>query len=48
MLHHVNDNLGIVEALGESAAVVVGHDWGSPITASSGLLRPDVFRPSPF
>jgi pimeloyl-ACP methyl ester carboxylesterase len=44
MLHHVNDNLGVVEALGESAAVVVGHDWGSPIAANSALLRPDVFR----
>jgi pimeloyl-ACP methyl ester carboxylesterase len=44
MLHHVNDNLGVVEALGESAAVVVGHDWGAPIAANSALLRPDVFR----
>jgi len=44
MLHHLNDNLGVVEALGESTAVVVGHDWGSPIAANSALLRPDVFR----
>ncbi len=44
MLHHLNDNLGVVEALGESAAVVVGHDWGSPIAANSALLRPDVFE----
>ena len=44
LLQHVNDNLGVVEALGESAAVVVGHDWGSPIAANSALLRPDVFR----
>jgi pimeloyl-ACP methyl ester carboxylesterase len=44
MLHHVNDNLGVLEALGEPAAVVVGHDWGSPIAANSALLRPDVFR----
>src|SRR5271170_5884576 len=43
MLHHVNDNLGVLEALGEPAAVVVGHDWGSPIAANSALLRPDVF-----
>ena len=40
MLHHVNDNLGVVEALGETAAVIVGHDWGSPIAANSALLRP--------
>ena len=44
MLHHVNDNLGVVEALGHEAAVIVGHDWGAPIAANSALLRPDVFR----
>jgi pimeloyl-ACP methyl ester carboxylesterase len=43
MLHHVNDNLGVVEALAQSSAVIVGHDWGSPIAANSALLRPDVF-----
>ena len=43
MLHHVNDNLGVVEALGETTAIVVGHDWGSPIAANSALIRPDVF-----
>jgi pimeloyl-ACP methyl ester carboxylesterase len=43
MLAHVNDNLGVVEALGEERSVVVGHDWGSPIAANSALLRPDVF-----
>jgi pimeloyl-ACP methyl ester carboxylesterase len=43
MLHHVNDNLGVVDALGEETAVIVGHDWGSPIAANSALLRPDVF-----
>ena len=40
MLHHVDDNLGVVDALGEHTAVVVGHDWGSPIAANSALLRP--------
>jgi pimeloyl-ACP methyl ester carboxylesterase len=43
MLRHLNDNLGVVEALGEQTAVIVGHDWGSPIAANSALLRPDVF-----
>jgi pimeloyl-ACP methyl ester carboxylesterase len=43
MLQHVNDNLGVVEALGHETAVIVGHDWGSPIAANSALLRPDVF-----
>ncbi|HEY2429518.1 MAG TPA: alpha/beta fold hydrolase, partial [Acidimicrobiales bacterium] len=44
MLAHVADNLGVVAALEESSAVVVGHDWGAPIAANSALLRPDVFR----
>jgi pimeloyl-ACP methyl ester carboxylesterase len=44
MLAHVADNVGVVEALGEETAVIVGHDWGSPIAANSALLRPDVFR----
>lgn len=44
MLSHVDDNLGVVEALGEQTAIIVGHDWGSPIAATSALLRPDVFR----
>jgi pimeloyl-ACP methyl ester carboxylesterase len=44
MLMHVRDNVELVHALGESSAVVVGHDWGAPIAWSSALLRPDVFR----
>lgn len=43
MLAHVADNVGVVHALGEETAIVVGHDWGSPIAANSALLRPDVF-----
>lgn len=43
MLRHVSDNLGVVEELGVDSAVIVGHDWGSPIAATSALLRPDVF-----
>lgn len=44
MLDLVADNVAVVEALGESSAVVVGHDWGANIAAHSALLRPDVFR----
>jgi pimeloyl-ACP methyl ester carboxylesterase len=43
MLAHVADNVGVVRALGEQTATIVGHDWGSPIAADSALLRPDVF-----
>lgn len=44
MLDLVEDNVAVVHALGERSAVIVGHDWGSPIAANSALLRPDVFR----
>ncbi|MEU6251146.1 alpha/beta hydrolase [Streptomyces sp. NPDC047043] len=44
MLDLVEDNLAVVDALGERSAVIVGHDWGATIAATSALLRPDVFR----
>ncbi|GAA4797339.1 alpha/beta hydrolase [Streptomyces ziwulingensis] len=44
MLDLVADNVAVVEALGERSAVIVGHDWGAGIAATSALLRPDVFR----
>lgn len=43
MLAHVADNAAVVRALGASSATVIGHDWGSPIAATSALLRPDLF-----
>ncbi len=44
MTQHGNDNVALVAALGETEAVIVGHDWGAPIAWTSALLRPDVFR----
>ncbi|MFH8935579.1 alpha/beta fold hydrolase [Streptomyces griseosporeus] len=44
MLELVEDNVAVVEALGERSAVIVGHDWGATIAATSALVRPDVFR----
>jgi pimeloyl-ACP methyl ester carboxylesterase len=44
MLHHVGDMVGLVHALGENQAVVVGHDWGAPAAWDAALLRPEVFR----
>lgn len=40
---HVSDNVGVVRALGERTATIVGHDWGATIASGSALLRPDVF-----
>jgi epoxide hydrolase A/B len=38
------DIIGLVDALGETEAVVVGHDWGSPVAWICALVRPDIFR----
>jgi pimeloyl-ACP methyl ester carboxylesterase len=43
LLDHAADNVAVVRALGERTAAIIGHDWGSPIAATSALLRPDVF-----
>lgn len=41
----VRDALGLIRALGrDQVDAVVGHDFGSPVAAWAGLLRPDVFR----
>jgi pimeloyl-ACP methyl ester carboxylesterase len=40
----VADIAGLVEALGEQSAVVIGHDWGAPIAYHCALLRPDRFH----
>ncbi|MER5626706.1 alpha/beta hydrolase [Streptosporangium sp. NPDC002544] len=44
MLALVEDNVALVRALGEESAVIIGHDWGSNIAATSALLHPEVFR----
>lgn len=44
MLHHVGDMVELVHALGESQAVIVGHDWGAPAAWNAALLRPEMFR----
>jgi pimeloyl-ACP methyl ester carboxylesterase len=38
------DIVGLVDALGETEAVIVGHDWGSAVAWRCALLRPDIFR----
>lgn len=44
ILHLTGDIVGLVRALGEEQAVVVGHDWGSPVAWSLAQMRPDMFR----
>jgi len=44
-LHHlIGDVVGVVNGLGASSAVIVGHDWGAPVAWYSALVRPDLFR----
>jgi len=40
----VGDIVGLVSALRESQAIIVGHDWGAPVAWHCALLRPDIFR----
>lgn len=40
----VDDAVGLVYALGEKTAVIIGHDWGAGVAWSAAWLRPDVFR----
>ncbi|WP_367668915.1 alpha/beta fold hydrolase [Streptomyces sp. DT2A-34] len=44
ILHLVGDVVGLVHALGEETAYVVGHDWGAPVAWYTALLRPDMVR----
>ncbi|HEX8434124.1 alpha/beta hydrolase, partial [Archangium sp.] len=43
-LHHVGDMVGVLDALGVDKAVVVGHDWGSPVAWNAALWRPERFH----
>lgn len=40
----IGDLVGILDALGETTAVVVGNDWGATIAWQAAQLRPDRFR----
>lgn len=44
LFHLVGDMVGVLDALDEAAAVVVGHDWGAPVAWHCALMRPDRFR----
>ena len=44
LCHLVGDMVDLVGALGETSAVIAGHDWGAPVAWHAALMRPDVFR----
>lgn len=44
LLHLAGDVIGLIHALGEEKAIVVGHDWGAPVAWATALLRRDIVR----
>jgi pimeloyl-ACP methyl ester carboxylesterase len=40
----IADYLGLLDALGEETAVIVGHDWGSAQAWNSAALHPERYR----
>jgi len=41
--HLAGDMVGVLDALGEPSAIMIGHDWGSVVAANTVLLHPDRF-----
>ena len=39
----VGDMVGLLHALGDETAIIVGHDWGAPVAWNAALMRPDLF-----
>lgn len=43
IFHTVGDMVALVAALGETKAIIIGHDWGAPVAWYAALFRPDLF-----
>src|ERR1700754_3769331 len=44
LFHLVGDMVGLVNAIGDKQAVVIGHDWGANVAWHCALFRPDLFK----
>lgn len=44
IFHLTGDVAGIIRALGEKQAFIVGHDWGAAVAWHFALFRPDICR----
>lgn len=44
IIHLTDDAAGVVKAVGEEKAVIVGHDWGSSVAWNGALLHPQTFH----
>ncbi len=43
IVHLAADMVGVLDALGEEQATIVGHDWGAMVAANAVLLHPERF-----
>ena len=43
IVHLAGDMVGVLDALGEETAIMVGHDWGSIVAWNTVLMHPDRF-----
>ncbi len=43
IVHLAADMVGVLDALGEEKATIVGHDWGAVVASNSVLLHPERF-----
>jgi pimeloyl-ACP methyl ester carboxylesterase len=41
--HMVDDLVGLVHALGETSAILIGHDWGAPVVWTAAWRHPEIF-----
>ena len=44
LFHLVGDMVGLLDALGEKTAIIVGNEWGTSVAWQAALMRPDRFR----
>jgi pimeloyl-ACP methyl ester carboxylesterase len=44
LFHLIGDMVGLLDALGEENAVIVGNDWGATLAWHAALIRPDRFK----
>jgi len=40
----VGDMVGLMAALGETSAAIIGHDVGAPVAQAAAMMRPDLFH----
>ncbi len=44
MIHMTDDVVGLIDALGERQAILIGHDWGAPIVWTTAIRYPERVR----